>query len=92
VVFMDDDMREPDTMTGSLALRQAHTGGCVFVGFSEDVDAEVFFAPRGRRPRIERDPRYQVHRRPGKHLLLAADQDVPYTDRTASDLLHERRY
>jgi glycosyltransferase involved in cell wall biosynthesis len=89
LVFLDDDMLAPDTMTGSLALRQTHAGGCVFVGFREDVAAEVFFAPQGRKARIERDWRYHSCRGTGEYLFLAADQNAPRIHRQEFSLVND---
>jgi glycosyltransferase involved in cell wall biosynthesis len=81
VVFIDDDMLMPPTMTYSLALRQAHTIGCVFVGFREDVSGEIFFDPKARQPRINGDWRFQTTHDSDSGVFLAADQRAPRSER-----------
>jgi len=67
LVFIDDDVLPPPTMTYALALRQAHTSQCLFLGFREDVDSDVFFDPGGREPTADSDWRCGVRqgREPG---------------------------
>jgi glycosyltransferase involved in cell wall biosynthesis len=92
VVFLDDDMRPPLTMTGSLALRQTHAAGCVFVGFREDVSAERFFADDPKPPRAERDWRCHSKRGPGEYLFLAADQNAPRVHRSEFSTVRDTDY
>ncbi|MCQ8771147.1 glycosyltransferase family 2 protein [Streptomyces telluris] len=93
VIFLDDDMRVPRTMTGLLALRQQHTEGCLFTGFRDDTGPDVFFAPDGvHTPRIERDWRWISDRGGDRYLLTTADRDVPRCDRTSFELVKESRY
>jgi glycosyltransferase involved in cell wall biosynthesis len=88
IIFLDDDMLTPPEMTYALALRQTHISDCVFVGFREDVGADVFFAPREARARIERDWRYRS-RGLGELLFLAADQAAQRTHRDEFSLVDD---
>jgi GT2 family glycosyltransferase len=81
VIFIDDDMLTPSTMTYCLALRNAHTSGCVFVGFREDIPKEIFFDPRSKRPRINGDWRFQNTHDPSSGIFLAANQRAPRSNR-----------
>lgn len=81
VVFIDDDMLVPPAMTYCLALRHAHTLGCVFVGFREDISEDVFFDPQGRQPCIQADWRFRSVDDSGSWVFLAADQQAPRSDR-----------
>jgi glycosyltransferase involved in cell wall biosynthesis len=89
VVFLDDDMMVPSAMTYGLALRQAHTDGCVFLGFREDIPEEVFFNPKGRRPRIAGDWRFRSENESDAWVFLAADQTALKSERNSFALIAE---